>query len=167
MASEAIAQQWARESGVDVLTTRAFQHTGPGHTGRYALSDWAAQLAAGQRTLHVGNLDVARDYLDVRDVVAAYQAVAEKGLAGQVYNVGSGVPRSMRSLLDGLVAAFGGNVSIEMDPTRLRPVDQPVFYADTNRIKADTDWQPTYSIEETLRDLARWWRERASDAVIE
>lgn len=160
VATEAIALQWRRLTGVDVVITRAFQHTGPGHVGSYALADWAGQLASGASVIRVGNLDVARDYLDVRDVVAAYHVLAETGRAGEIYNVGSGVPVTMASLLDGLVEAFGGHARVEIDPTRLRTVDQPVFYADIRRLMTDTTWAPRFTLRETLQDLADWWRSR-------
>jgi GDP-4-dehydro-6-deoxy-D-mannose reductase len=160
VASEAIALQWRRLTGVDVVITRAFQHTGPGHVGNYALADWAGQLASGAPVIRVGNLDVARDYLDVRDVVTAYHFLAETGQAGGIYNVGSGVPVTMAYLLDGLVEAFGGRARVEVDPARLRAVDQPVFYADIQRLKADTTWEPRFTLRETLQDLADWWRAR-------
>lgn len=104
---------------------------------------------------------VARDYLDVRDVVTAYQCLAETGQAGGIYNVGSGVPVTMAYLLDGLVEAFGGQARVETDPTRLRAVDQPVFYADIRRLMADTTWKPRFTLQATLQDLADWWRSDA------
>ena len=160
VASEAIALQWSRSTGVDVVITRAFQHTGPGHLGNYALADWAGQLASGAPVIRVGNLEVARDDLDVRDVVAAYYCLADTGHAGEIYNVGSGVPVTMAHLLDGLIEAFDSHARVETDPTRLRVVDQPVFYADVRRLVSDTTWQPRFTLQETLQDLADWWRSR-------
>ena len=161
VAAEAIALQWARASGVDLVVTRAFQHTGPGHVGAYALSDWTRQLAGGASEIRVGSLDVARDYLDVRDVATAYVALMEQGRAGEVYNVASGVPVTMRELLDGLVQAFGGTAEVVVDPDRVRAVDVPVFVADVSRLRRDTDWDRAYSMEETLADLATWARARS------
>jgi len=157
VASEAIALQWGRATGVDVVVTRAFQHTGPGHVGPYALSDWAKQLAGGATEIRVGNLDVARDYMDVRDVVAAYESLILTGCAGCAYNVASGVPVTMRTLLQGLIEAFGSSASIVVDSQRLRSMDHPVFVADVTRLQQDTSFHPRYSLQETLSDLASWW----------
>lgn len=156
VASEAITLQWARSAQIDVVVTRAFQHTGPGHVGAYALSDWATQLASGAGEIRVGNLDVARDYSDVRDVVSAYEALMLTGRSGEVYNVGSGVPVTMRSLLEGLIDAFGSTATIVVDPERLRQVDHPVFVADVTRLHADTAFRPLYPLAQTLADLAAW-----------
>lgn len=164
-AGEMIALQFGRETGAEVVVTRAFQHTGDGHVGAYALADWAHQLASieagpGSGTIRCGNIDVERDYLDVVDVAGAYLAVAERGQPGEVYNVGSGTSVSMRSLLEGLVAAFDVDVRIEVDESRLRKVDQPRFYADIAKLRADTGWKPARSPDETLRSLAEFWRDR-------
>ncbi len=157
--SEAIVAQFRDETGADTVVTRAFQHSGPGHTGAYALADWARQLVAMERaggagTITTGNLDVARDYLDVRDVASAYIAAAERGQPGEIYNVCSGKPVTMRELLTGLIAAFGLDVRIETDPARVRAIDQPVFVGDPSKLRADTGWAPRYSQAEMLAALA-------------
>jgi GDP-4-dehydro-6-deoxy-D-mannose reductase len=162
-ASEEIVWQFARQTGAEVIVTRAFQHTGPGHTGEYAMADWARQLAeiergGGTGTIRCGNLDVERDYLDVRDVASAYAAAATAGTPGRTYNVCSQVPRTMRSLLEGLIEAFGVDARIEVDQARLRRVDQPTFYGDVSALRADTDWEPSFRMERTLADLAETTR---------
>jgi GDP-4-dehydro-6-deoxy-D-mannose reductase len=159
-AAEAIALAWGRELGRDVVVTRAFQHTGPGHVGPYAMSDWAGQLASGATDLRVGNLEVVRDYLDVRDVAEAYVAVMEHGRAGEVYNVCSGVPRTMESLLSGLLSAFDSRASVAVDPTRVRRTDDPYFVGSPERLHEVTGWSPAHDFETTLADLAEWHRAR-------
>ncbi|MFY9264173.1 MAG: GDP-mannose 4,6-dehydratase [Solirubrobacterales bacterium] len=164
-AAEQIVWQHARLRDADVVVTRAFQHTGPGHTGAYALADWGRQLAEiEQRGEHgaiaTGNLAVERDYLDVRDVAAAYLAVAERGHRGGTYNVCSGEPLAMEVLLRGLIASFGIEVEIETDARRLRKVDQPVFAGDPRRLSNDTGWRRRVTLEDTLDALASYWRAR-------
>lgn len=165
VASEAIVQQYSRLHGAEVIVTRAFQHTGPEHTGAYALADWAQQLARIERAgapgeIAVGELSVARDYLDVRDVASAYAAAAEHGVPGAIYNVCSGVPVTMRELLDGLIEQFDVEVTVTTDASRLRKVDQPVFVGDPAALKRDTGWSRRYELSETLAALASFWRER-------
>jgi GDP-4-dehydro-6-deoxy-D-mannose reductase len=167
VAGEAIALQYGRETGAEVIVTRAFQHTGPGHVGAYALADWAQQLAeieaaGGAGVIRCGNIDVERDYCDVRDIAGAYVAVAERGAPGAVYNVASGVPVTMRALLEGLIRAFGVDVSIEVDESRLRRVDQPRFFADVSRLREDTGWAPEHDLDDTLAALADFWRRRVA-----
>lgn len=165
VAGEAIVAQYARAGG-DALITRAFQQTGDGHVGAYALSDWAEQLAkikrsGGSGSIATGNLDVERDYLDVRDVASAYLALADAGETGDVFNVSSDVPVTMRALLEGLIAAFDVDVEITTDQSRLRKIDQPRFVGDSSRLRAATGWAPAYEISQTLDELAAYWLSRA------
>ena len=102
-AAEALVLGEVRSFGVDAVITRAFNHIGPGQNERFAVPSFAAQLAAiasgGEPVLLVGNLEAKRDFLDVRDVVGAYAALAERGESGQTYNVCSGTAVSMREIL--------------------------------------------------------------------
>jgi GDP-4-dehydro-6-deoxy-D-mannose reductase len=151
--------------GGHAVIARSFQHTGPGHVGAYALSDWAEQLArieldGGSGEIATGALDVERDYLDVRDVVGAYRALARGGVSGQIYNVSSGSGVTMRQLLEGLIEAYGIDVEIVTDQSRLRKVDQPVVIGDRSALTAATGWEPQYPLDQTLGDLAEFWRGR-------
>jgi GDP-4-dehydro-6-deoxy-D-mannose reductase len=71
----------------------------------------------------------------------------------------------MRSLLEGLIAAFDAEVGIEVDPDRFRSVDQQVFYGDSAKARTETGWTPSYDIERTLADLADFWRMRVSEGT--
>ena len=98
-----------QEDGLDVVVTRSFNHTGPRQTPAFAAPSMARQIALIERgqiepVIKVGNLDAHRDLTDVRDVVRAYAALMKSGTAGVVYNVASGVGRSIRSVLDALVS---------------------------------------------------------------
>jgi GDP-4-dehydro-6-deoxy-D-mannose reductase len=154
-------------SGMRVLRTRTFHHTGPGRGETFAESSFARQIAeaeAGLRppVLHVGNLDAVRDYTDVRDVVRAYWALLERGQAGSVYNVCSGHGRSIRELLDILLSVAGVRLTVEVEPDRLRPADVPAQWGDPRRLQDATGWRPRIPLEETLRDLLDDWRARLS-----
>jgi GDP-4-dehydro-6-deoxy-D-mannose reductase len=167
VAAEEILQSHAAAGG-DAVIARAFQHTGPGHVGAYALPDWAErlarlELAGGAGTIATGNLDVERDYLDVRDVASAYRALGERGASGAIYNVASGSPVAMRRLLEGLIDAFGVDAAQEVDPQRVRAVDQPVVVGDSSKLTNDTGWQPAFALEQTLADLAAFWRARVRE----
>ena len=152
-AAETIVRQWSEQTGIETVVARGFQVSGPGHTGAYAVAEWAKALESGASEVRVGRLDVVRDYLDVRDAAAGYLALGVEARPGRTYNLASGVPVSMASLLDGLVAATGSGASVVQDPARMRAVDQPVFVADVRRIRQDTGWAPRIGAEEMLRDL--------------
>jgi GDP-4-dehydro-6-deoxy-D-mannose reductase len=129
------------------------------------VASFAAQVAAialGRRPpeLVVGDLDVTRDYLDVRDVVSAYALLLGRGLNGEVYNVGSGQERSLRSLLETLLRLSGVQARLVVDPQRLRPTEQRRMCASPAKLRAATGWRPRRSLEDSLRDLLRDAMER-------
>lgn len=157
----------AAESDLPTLLVRPFNHAGPRQQATFATSAFAQQIAeieAGRRdaVLHVGNLDARRDITDVRDTVRAYQALAEHGRPGIPYNVCSGTAYSMRRLLDILLSLSTVQVRIEVDPSRLRPSDNPVILGSHTRLTADTGWTPKIPIERTLADLLDDWRARVA-----
>lgn len=152
-AAETIVRQWSEQTGTEAVVARGFQVSGPGHSGAYAVAEWANALASGAREVRVGRLDVVRDYLDVRDAAAGYLALGTEAPPGRTYNLGSGVPVSMASLLDGLIDATGSGAAVVQDPARMRAVDQPVFVADVRRIMRDTSWRVRIGAGEMLRDL--------------
>src|SRR5262249_5360868 len=108
----------------------------------------------------VGNLDAERDYTDVRDIVRAYRLLFEKGHSGETYNICSGVARSGHEILRQLGEASGLDPTVEQDPARVRPADNPVIFGDHQKLSADTDWEPRIKIEETMSDVIADWRSR-------
>ena len=153
--------------GTDVVLARPFNHAGPRQSSTYVLSGLARQVAEvelGRRPrVEVGNLDVIRDFTDVRDVVRAYRLLATKGTSGEIYNLGTGQGVKLTDALSTLAAHAGRPIEVYVDPARVRPVDQPLLVADPTKLRAATGWAPLYSIERTLLDMlddcARSWRE--------
>jgi GDP-4-dehydro-6-deoxy-D-mannose reductase len=151
--------------GTDVVIARPFNHAGPRQSPNYVLSALARQVAeveAGKvPRVEVGNLDVVRDFTDVRDVVCGYRLLAERGTAGEVYNLGTGRGTKIADALTRLVALANTGVAVDVhvDPTRLRPVDQPLLVADPSKLQAATGWAPRVSTDQTLADMLNDWRE--------
>ena len=103
--------------------------------------------------LEVGNLDVVRDFTDVRDVVRAYRLLALSGQPGEIYNLGSGLGTRIADALEYLRSLARVPVEVFVDPARVRPVDQPMLVADPSKLKAAVGWQPQYPIQSTLADM--------------
>ncbi len=164
-AQAALALLYGPKGGMRVVLTRTFHHTGPGRGEAFAESSFARQIAeieCGLRppVIEVGNLDAVRDFTDVRDVVRAYLLLVEKGEAGQAYNVCSGRGRSIREILDLLLAGSTARVEVRVDQERLRPSDVPAQVGDPARVRAATGWEPKIPLEQTLADLLADWRAR-------
>src|SRR3954463_3541870 len=113
--------------GADVVIVRPFNHAGPRQGSNYVLGGLARQVAeveAGLRArIEVGNLDVVRDFTDVRDVVRAYRLLALRGQAGAVYNLAPGRDTKLGQYLEVLKSLARTPIEVHVDPARLRPVD--------------------------------------------
>jgi GDP-4-dehydro-6-deoxy-D-mannose reductase len=168
VAQEHLALQYALAFGLYVVATRSFNHSGPGQSDRFVLPSFARQVAQAERgvqapVLQVGNLDVWRDFLDVRDVVRSYVMLLERGEAGQAYNVCRGEALRVRDLLDALLNLSRVPLRVETDPARARPADLPVLRGDPARLCERTGWHPQVPLEATLRDILDDWRQRAGE----
>ncbi|MDH4272706.1 MAG: GDP-mannose 4,6-dehydratase [Candidatus Aminicenantes bacterium] len=162
---ELMAGFYRRSEGLDVVIARPFPHTGPGQSPDFVCSDWARQIIQIERgsqepVIRVGNADVLRDFTDVRDAVAAYVLLLEKGKAGEVYNVCSGTGTALRKILGVLLSSATKDVRVEQDPERLRKVDIPHLVGDNRKIRSETGWEPRIPLERTLADILDYWRIR-------
>jgi GDP-4-dehydro-6-deoxy-D-mannose reductase len=165
---EQISAQYAASFGVDVVVTRSFNHTGAGQRDVFVLPSFARQIAeirAGLRgpRLDVGDLDLKRDFTDVRDVAEAYAALVEKGRRGEVYNVCSGVSHGLRDLLGKLCAMAGVEPEIRVDSSKLRPEEARELRGDPSKIERDTGWRARTPIEATLESLLEHWSRGSKD----
>jgi GDP-4-dehydro-6-deoxy-D-mannose reductase len=163
LAQEQLGLISGREDGIEVIVTRSFNHTGPRQSAAFAAPNMARQIAlieagAVEPMIKVGNLDAQRDMTDVRDMARAYAGLMEKGTPSTIYNVASGVARSMKSILEALVARARVTVRIETDPALLRPSDTPVLLGDASRLRTTTGWEPQIPFDRTLDDLLTYWR---------
>jgi GDP-4-dehydro-6-deoxy-D-mannose reductase len=143
--------------GTDVVMVRPFNHAGPRQLPRYVLAGFAFQLAeveCGRRScLEVGNLEVVRDFTDVRDVVRAYRLLGQSGQPGEIYNLGTGRGTKLADALEYLCSRSTTTVEVRVDAARVRSVDQPLLVANASKLRAAVGWEPHYSIEQTLADM--------------
>jgi GDP-4-dehydro-6-deoxy-D-mannose reductase len=163
-AQDLVAAQYAA-TGRDIVRVRPFNHIGPGQDDRFVVASFARQLAeaeAGRRepVIRVGDLSARRDFTDVRDMVCGYALAARDGRSGEVYNLGSGVARPVREVLETLLALATVPVAVEEDPARRRPSDVPVTLCDAGKARRELGWEPVVPFEETIADTLGYWRER-------
>ena len=161
-AAEMVCVQAGAGRGLDVVRARAFNHLGPGQSGRFVAAALAARIAQNERTgaetVPVGNLEARRDFTDVRDVVRAYRLLAEHGACGEAYNVCSGTSLGVRELADALMARATRPMSLTTDDELFRPVDVAEVRGDPSKLRAATGWSPEVRLEQTLGDLLEYWR---------
>lgn len=163
VAQDMAALQYAASYKLHIVRTRAFNHTGPGREDVFVESSFARQIAeieAGLRepSIHVGNLDVVRDYSDARDVVRAYRLALEKGTSGEVYNICSGTGLLIGEILRMLMQISGVEAAIVPDKSRTRQREAPAIVGDSTRFRRLTGWAPQIPFRQTLQDILDYWR---------
>ncbi|HWA57760.1 MAG TPA: NAD-dependent epimerase/dehydratase family protein [Gemmatimonadales bacterium] len=155
--AELAVQETARRTGLRVSIARAFPHTGPGQSDRYAIPAFARRLRDAARTgagsVKTGNLEPVRDILDVRDVVEAYLALLAPGTAPGIYNIASGAGYSLLDIFSRLARIIGTPARPERDPALLRTADVLHLVGDATRLRTTTGWTPRFSLDQTLQDL--------------
>ncbi|MDF2721388.1 MAG: NAD-dependent epimerase/dehydratase [Paenibacillus sp.] len=165
VAQDYLAYQYYKSYGLHIIATRTFNHTGPRRGENFVTSNFAKQIAEiekGKRppVLYVGNLSAKRDFTDVRDVVRAYWLALEKGKPGESYNIASGSCCTIREMLDLLLSYSTINISIQEDPTRLRPSDVEILLGDYSKFHQETGWKPEIPFTTTMQDLLQYWRDQ-------
>jgi GDP-4-dehydro-6-deoxy-D-mannose reductase len=152
-ASKLCAEALAFASGKEVVVLRPYNHTGPGQSDAYVCPRIARQIARaeaglGPPLLEVGALEPRRDFFDVRDMVRAYLLAAERGKAGEIYNVARGHAVSIGDVLGMLLAESRVRFRVR---SRRGPSD--MVSGDSTKFRAATGWRPEIPLQQTLRDL--------------
>lgn len=165
LAQEMITRRSWEDDRIPGLIARSFNHFGPRQSPSFVAPSLARQIAeieAGrlEPTLTMGNMESQRDLMDVRDTVRAYRAMMASATPGVPYNVCSGKPTAIRTLVDLFVSKARVKVTVVQDPALFRPNDTPVVLGDLSRIHADTGWSPQIPIEKTVDDLLAYWRQQ-------
>jgi len=155
--ADMLALQYYLGYGVNTIIARPFNHAGPGQSARYVLAGLAmqaAEIVAGKKPeMQTGNLEITRDFTDVRDIVRGYRLLIEKGRLGEIYHLGRGQGTKLADALEALRQISGHAIPQKVDPARLRGVDLAYLVADVSKILADTGWRTEIPMETTMRDL--------------
>lgn len=161
---EMLGRQYALNYGLKVFLPRMFIHVGTGHPPVTAIQNFARQLALIKKchiepTIHVGNLETARDFIDVRDGTAAMKLLIEKGQPGEPYNICTGKAHKIESILNTLIELAEIDVQVVHDQALYRVADEPLLLGDNTKLTA-LGWKPKYSIRDTLLNVLEDWYER-------
>lgn len=163
-AAEFACNLYYRQHQLDVCVARAFNHTGPRQNDNFVVSSFAKQIAQIEKkvvaaAIHVGDLTAKRDFSDVRDIVRGYRLIAEKGQAGEVYQLCSGQAVSIKQILEMLLKLSDKRIVVKTDTTRLRKNDIPCLKGDYKKARIKLGFRPQFSINNTLQDTLDYWRE--------
>lgn len=155
---ENFAAIYRAQYGLRVYCVRPFNHTGVGQRENFVLPSFCKQVAEIEKsghpgTIQVGNLNIERDFSHVKDIVRAYRMIVEQEDCSTIYNVGSGTAYNLKELLRYVTRLSHQPISIEVDPARFRPSDQPRICCDHRRITEQLGWTPEYSVYDALKEM--------------
>ena len=161
-AQELFANIYRERFGIKIYCVRSFNHTGIGQRESFVLPSFCKQVAEIEKTqkpgkIYVGNLDVLRDFTDVRDIATAYKMIVDSEDDTIAFNVGSGISYSLRDLLSFIISLSSQDIEVVADPDNFRPVDNPTICCDNKRIREKLGWEPFYSIKDTLKDMYNYF----------
>ena len=164
VSQEMLSKLYADSFGQHIVMTRSFNHIGPGQTDAFVIPSFVKRILEAKlrgdtvARLEVGNVEIIRDFLDVRDVVKAYHALLHKGKNGEVYNVCKGSPVKLADILSRIGKLLDIPVEYTVNPDFVRPNDNLVIVGDNSKISADTGWTPAISLTQSLSDIIAYWR---------
>lgn len=162
LVQDMMVHYFTRSEKLNIVRVRPFNHIGERQTLGFVVADLAVNIAKVEKGLTevvaVGNLDSIRDFSDVKDIVNAYILLMEKGQSGEIYNLGSGHAYKIKEILEILVSQARKEIKIEIDPSKIRPVDLPYLVCNNEKI-LKLGWQPKHQLTETLERILNYWRE--------
>ena len=165
VAAELLCLQWSYVEPWRIMVARPFNHIGTGQSEAFVIPSMACQLTRVRQglqpaRLEVGDVDVTRDFLDVRDVLQAYLALLERGRSGEIYNVCSGIALRVREMITQMAELAGVDVELVQDAARMRRAEQRRVVGCADKLQQETGWKPGVSITETLQSVLSDWEAR-------
>jgi dTDP-glucose 4,6-dehydratase len=158
LAADRLCFVFHHEHGIPVIILRPFNTYGPRETQPYVIPEIISQLARG-KVVKLGNIKARRDFTYVEDVARGAVDLMESDIPdGEVVNLGSNKAYSVEELAH-LVGELMGHdkVEIEIESTRLRPLDVNLLQCDYGKAKKYIDWEPKVDIIEGLKRTIEWY----------
>jgi GDP-4-dehydro-6-deoxy-D-mannose reductase len=167
VSQEELSQVYVKGYNLQIICSRSFNHIGPRQKDIFVVSSLAKQVMEakfGKRDkIRCGNLDIIRDFIDVRDVVKAYDLLLNKGKIGGVYNICSGKGNKLSDVLNMLQRQANTSIPIEQDPKLVRPADNPMIIGSPIKIEKELGFRREYELSDSLRDILTYWQNKVSN----
>ena len=160
--TEQMILQLAKKDKVNVVSTRSFNHFGPGQNTGFVISDFASQVAKIKKGLvenkiFVGDLSASRDFLYIDDVVDAYIKIAENKIPNGVYNISSGIGIKIEYILNKLIELSNMNIEVIIDKNKFRPAEVKKFIGNSDKLKELVGWKPNVNFDDGLEKTLNYW----------
>ena len=156
-----ISFQYFMNDHIRCIRVRIFNSTGTRKVNDVT-SDFTKRAVEAEKTgvweLRVGNLDTKRAIMDQRDLVKGLMLLADKGTAGDVYNLSSENIYQMSDIVTMIEEQIGHKLEVKVDPALIRPTDEKIIVGDVTKLKKDTGWKQDIPMKQTIADMLDYWR---------
>ena len=158
-----ISFQYFMNDHIRCIRARIFNSTGTRKVNDVT-SDFTHRAVEAERSgiyeLRVGNLNTKRAIMDQRDLVKGLMLLADKGTAGEVYNISSENIYQMSDIVTLIEEDIGHKLALKVDPTLIRPTDEKIIVGDVTKLKRDTGWKQDIPMKQTIADMLDYWRSK-------
>ncbi len=164
VSQELLSVIYAKGYNLDIVISRSFNHIGPGQKDKFVISSFAKQLVQlaasnnAEKKIITGNLEIIRDFLDVRDVVKAYYLLLKKGKSGEIYNICSGRGIVLKDVITKMSEVLGINIAVEVNPKLIRPNENKKVTGSYKKLNTELGWKPELTLEDSIKDLIDYWK---------
>ena len=159
---EQLSKVYCDGYGLNIVMTRSFNHIGPGQLEKFAIPSFIKKILEAkknnEKSITVGNVNIVRDFVDVRDVVKAYYLLLLNGKKGEIYNICSNQGVTLKSIIENIMDLVGYHIEIEIDPALVRPNDNEIIIGSYDKIKNQLNWEPTIKLNQSLKDIIEDWK---------
>jgi GDP-4-dehydro-6-deoxy-D-mannose reductase len=162
VSQEMMSKVYVDGYGLDIIMTRSFNHIGTHQRDNFVIPSFAKQLAMiklgiQKPEITVGNLAIIRDFIDVYDVVKAYNMLLENGKSGEIYNICSSKGNSLLDILNLMKEYTETNFEVHINPNLIRPKDNLIIIGSNKKITNEVNWFPQISLNKSVKNICDYW----------
>ena len=160
-----IAYQYFANDGIRTIRARIFNTTGT-RKRNDVTSDFTKRaieqlyVNCENPVLSVGNINTERAIMDVKDLIAALRALAEKGKAGEVYNISSENVYKISDIIHMIENELKIQFQLHVEKELLRPTDERIIVGDVEKLKRETGWEQKVGLEQTVKEMLEYWKNK-------
>jgi len=162
LSQEHLALLYSQAFKLNICCTRSFNHMGAGQSERFVVSSIVKQFVNIKykneaKIIRIGDGDIIRDFIDISDVITAYDTLLERGKRGVIYNVCTGKGRKICDIIQRVSEICDIRVEVEQDEWLLRPRDNPIIIGSYDLLEKNLGWRPCVNLESSLKSMVDYW----------
>ncbi|MBD2319204.1 NAD-dependent epimerase/dehydratase family protein [Phormidium tenue] len=154
LAGEYLMNEFYLQTSIPTIIGRFFNAFGPNETNAHVIPEIQRQVNLGARTIQLGNLDPKRDFIHTSDMAIAISKLLNKFDQGiDTFNIGRGIEYSIREVVQAFEQSLGAEITIQVDPSRVRKVERMHLLADISKLTSFINWEPQISLSQGINTL--------------